>query len=202
MLDVLARVGKVVFPANDVRDFHRDVVHDVDEVENGFSVAANDNEVAVFGAFDAAADDVVDDDRRGVDAFVFFFQKIVINGFAFTFEAEPDSAVLFVGSAFVHELLDFLLVKFAALRLEIRAVVAAGLRAFVPVHAEPAHGFQNDVEEFLRVTFFVRVFDTQDEGSARVSGVKPVKQRGACASDVEKARRARCKTCTNFTHDF
>ena len=87
-LNVFARVGKMVFAANDVRDFHRDVVNDVHEVENGFAVPAHDDEVAVFGAFDAPADNIVDNNRRGVNAFVFFFQKIVINGFAFTFEAD------------------------------------------------------------------------------------------------------------------
>ena len=45
-LEVLRRVGKVILAANDVRDLHLDVVHDIHEMEDPRAVRAADRHVA------------------------------------------------------------------------------------------------------------------------------------------------------------
>ena len=45
--DVLGGVAQVILAANDVRDAHLQIVHDVDEVEHGLAVGAHDDEVGV-----------------------------------------------------------------------------------------------------------------------------------------------------------
>lgn len=60
-LHVFAGVGKVVFAANDVGNFHGDIVDNVDEVEDGEAVGPEDDKVFIFASADFTADDIVDD---------------------------------------------------------------------------------------------------------------------------------------------
>ena len=186
-LEVLRGVGEVVLAADHVGDPHLDVVDDVDEVEDRFAVGAEDHEVAVFDAGDLAADQVVQHHRGGVDLLIVLLQVIVVGGGAGAFEAEPPGAVLLVGAALGGELQELRLVEFGALRLEVGAVVAADLGAFVPIHTQPAHRIEDHLQEGVRIALLVRVLDAEDELAARVTGVEPVEQGRPGASDVEEA---------------
>ena len=186
-LEVLRGVGEVVFAADHVRDPHLDVVDDVDEVEDRFAVGAEDDEVAVFDAGDLAADQVVQHHRRGVDLLVILLQVLVVGGGAGALEAEPPGAVLLIGAALGGELLELGLVESGALRLEVGAVVAADLGPLVPIHAQPAHRVEDHLQEGVGVALLVGVLDAEDELAARVTGVEPVEQGRAGASDMEEA---------------
>ena len=186
-LEMLRGVGEVVFAADHVRDLHLDVIDDVDEVEDRFAVGAEDHEVAVFDAGDLAADHVVQHHRGGVDLLVILLQVVVVSGGAGAFEAEPPGAVLLVGAALGGELLQLGLVELGTLRLEVGTVLTAGFRAFVPIHAQPAHRVEDHLQEGVGVALLVGVLDAEDELTSRVAGVEPVEQGRPGASDVEEA---------------
>lgn len=182
--DVFGCVAEVVFAADDVSDLHFEVVDDVNEVEDGLAVGANDDEVGVGGlavgefAADLADHGVTDED-------------------GFAGHAELDGAFVFVGVSAVDEFPDAAAVKVLALGLEVGAAVASaragrvgGGGAFVPVEAEPAEALEDDVDGGLGVAGGVGVFDAEDEGAAGVAGVEPVEKGRAGASDVEVASGA------------
>ena len=57
---VLTGVGKVIFTANDVRNLHGDIIHNVYKVEYGRPVRPVNNEVFFFQTLDGTVNDVVD----------------------------------------------------------------------------------------------------------------------------------------------
>ncbi len=170
-------------------------------MEDRFTVGAEDHEVTVLGAFDAATHHVVEHHRGGVDLLDLLLQVIVEDRRAGALEAEPPGAVLFVGATLGGELLELSLVELGALRLEVRAKGAADLGTLVPIHPQPAHGIQDHLEESLGVALLVRVFDTQDELAARVAGVEPVEQGRAGASDVEETGGTRGEADADLGHE-
>ena len=122
----------MVFAAYDVGDFHFQIIHDVDEVEHRLAVGADNDEIRVqpfaVGQFagDIANDQVGNDDGLAV-------------------HLEFDRAIGLVGQPLVLEFLEPGAINGAALRLEVRAVIAfagrgrvAGGWAFVPIQAQPA----------------------------------------------------------------
>ena len=67
--DVLGGVAQVVLAANDVRDAHFQIVHDVDEMKHRLAVAADDDEIgigllAVGELAQHVADDEVGNENR------------------------------------------------------------------------------------------------------------------------------------------
>ena len=179
--DVFVGVRKVVLTSDDVCDFHADVVNDIHEVEHGSSVRAENREVFFLGALDVSVNGVVEHLRLARNL-------------------EKHRAVLVVRAAFFTEEFEVFPVNVGAFALEIRAVVAADIGAFVPIQTEPLHSVFENVEVFHRIALFVGVLYSQHERSARVLGVQPVKERGARAADMEKARRAGGKSYSYFTH--
>src|SRR6185312_4983109 len=112
---------------------------------------------------------------------------------------------VFVSQPTRKQRLDAALIIFAPLRLEIRATIAlgrsggvAGKRAFIPFQSEPAHAVKDDVDSFLGVARGVSVLDAKHERAAGVAGIKPVKQSGAGAPDVEVAGGRWCKSNPSF----
>jgi len=173
-LEVLRRVGQVVLAADHVGDLHLDVIDHVHEVKDRLTVGAEDHEVTVLGALDAAAHHVIEHHRSGVDLLDLPLQVIIEDRGAGALEAEPPGAVLFVGAALGGELLQLRLIKLGTLRLEVRAKSAADLGTLVPIHPQPAHGVHDHLQESLGVALLVRVLDAQDELAARVAGIEPV----------------------------
>src|SRR5260221_10928301 len=115
----------MIFTADDVRDLHFDIVHDIDEMENPRAIRAADRHVRMRVRvreieFDAAANEIVHDDL-------------------FARRAEAPRAVVLEQPAAGLELLEVALINVEALALEVRPEVAAGLGTFVPIEPEPAH---------------------------------------------------------------
>ena len=91
-------------------------------------------------------------------------------------------------------------VNLVALTLEIRPKVAAGVRAFIPIQAEPAQAIVDRGRGFLGVAGFVRVLDAQNKRAAVMAREKPVEERGARAADVQVTGRRRSKADANGVH--
>src|SRR5262249_34262399 len=73
------------------------------------------------------------------------------------------------------------------LRLEIRAMVAADRRTFVPVQTEPAQAVENPLNHRVGRSFRVGVFDAEDEHAARPPCIEPVEERSARPTDMQVA---------------
>ena len=172
-LHVLGRIGKMILAANDVRDLHLDVVHDVDEMENPRAVGPADGHVRIrLGAghveFDVAADDVIDDDL-------------------FARETKADGTRVVVNAAGGAEFVEITLIDRFPLALKIRAKIPAGFRAFIPIESKPAQPVVNGARGLLGVARPIGIFDAQNQRAARVFGVEPVEQGRARAAYVEIA---------------
>ncbi len=170
--DVFGSVGEVVLAADDVGHAHFDIVDDVDEVEDPGAIGAANGHVRVGAGIghveiDLTADEVGDGDglARG---------------------AEAKGSLVFVEAARVAEDGEVFFVDFVALTLEVGTVVAADLRAFVPLESEPAEAVVDDLVGFVGVALGVGVLHAEHEGAAVFAGVEPVEEGGAGASDVEK----------------
>ena len=107
-----------------------------------------------------------------------------------------------IGVAGLLQLLERSCVGVEALRLQVRAVRAADLRALVPVEAEPAHGPDDEVDVFLGGALGVGILDAQDELAAHGAGKRPVVDGSAGTADMQLARRRRGKANTNFRHGW
>ncbi len=209
--DVLGRVGEVIVAADDVADPHLGVVHADAEVVERVAVRAHEHEVVqrVGGKLDAAADQVLDDDRFG--------RHPEPNDVAL---ARPRPPVALLGSdaapgprvavgpargvgrlALGVELLGRLEgpVGLALADQPVRGVpievVPAGLveRTLVVAEPEPLHGREDLRGQLLARALDVGVLDAQDERAALVPREEQVVERGARAPDVERARRGRRK---------
>ncbi len=182
-LDVFRGVRKVVLTANDVGDFHLDVVDHVDEVENPRAIRAADRHVGVgrrvgHVKLDAAADEVLDEH-------------------ALAGRAEADRALVLVEVAALLEDGEVLLVNGVALALAVRAVVASLVRTFIPIEPEPGHAIIDGLDGLGGVALVVGILHAEDESAAEATGVEPVKKGRAGASDVEVAGGRGSKTGAN-----
>ena len=81
------------------------------------------------------------------------------------------------------------LVQFRALTLQIRSEIAADVRTFVPVQAEPFKPPVNGGHRFLGVPLDIGVFDAQNEFAAVMARKQPVEQCGARTADVQISSR-------------
>ena len=73
------------------------------------------------------------------------------------------------------------------LRLEIRRVRAADLRALVPIDPQPAQAIEDAGDHLGLRALDVGVFDAQDERAAVTAGIQPVEESGARAADMQVA---------------
>ena len=89
--------------------------------------------------------------------------------------------------ALLDELAGVSLVVLQPLGLDVRPVVAAGLRPFVPLQPQPAQAAEDRLQRPRIVARPVGVLNAQNEHAIRVARVEPVEQRRADASDVRDA---------------
>src|SRR5438132_8533379 len=87
----------------------------------------------------------------------------------------------------VLKLFQIALVKIGALTLQIGSEIAADVRAFVPLQAQPLQSLINGGHRFLGVSLDIRVFDAQHEFPAVMPRKQPVEQRGARPANVQVA---------------
>ena len=159
-LDVLRCVGQMVFAADDIGDLHFDIVDHIDEVENPRPVRAAHGHVGVSPGIreienDGAADFVMDGD-------------------AFARGAETQRAGILVNHALVLKNFQVAFVNRSAFALVIGSVIAALLRALVPVESEPAQTVINPAHGLVVVALAIGVLDAQDKRSSGMAGVQPV----------------------------
>jgi hypothetical protein len=179
-LDVLRRVGKVIIAANDVGNLHFEIVHHVGEMKNPGAVRAADGHIG--RDFDVAK----------IERHLAANQVVHFDQFAR--ETEAPGAAILVEKAGVAQLCEVPLVSGFALALEIRAVIAAHERAFVPIQSEPAQAIEDHLQGFGCIALLVRVLDAQDELAAGVPCVEPVEQRGSRSAHVQIAGGRRSET--------
>ena len=86
------------------------------------------------------------------------------------------------------------------LRLEVRRVRPADVRAFVPVESQPAQAVEDARDHLVRRALDVGVLDPQDEHAAMAPRVQPVEERRAGAADVQVAGGRWSETKTRRGH--
>ena len=201
-LQVLECVHDVILAADNVRDFHLDVVHHVDKVEDVGAIRALDHHVG--GVF------LVGVVHGDIAAY-----QVVQRHYAIALEAEtPHRAfagagnliavfvALIGGRALVHtphlhQFVEIAVVNILALALEVGFTGATLSFTFVPIQPEPAHAGENGLHGVFHVALLVGVFNAQNEGTTHFTGKKVIEQSGARATDVQIAGGRRGKTCAN-----
>ena len=79
-----------------------------------------------------------------------------------------------IGGSFFHKLLGIRQINIFALRLDIRTVIAANIRAFVPIHAAVAQRAVNDLRRAFDIALLIGILDAQDELSAHLFCVQVI----------------------------
>ena len=199
-LQVLERVHDVVFAADDVGDFHLDIVHHVHKVEDVGAIRALHYHVrgvvlVVVVHRDIAADHIVQGHHAlaleaetpygafaGTGDFIAFLIAFVGGG-------------AFVYAAHVHELLEVAVVDILALALEVGGIVAAFAFAFIPIKPQPAHTGEDSFHGIFNVAFLVGVFDAEHESATHLAGEKVVEKGGTGTTDVQVAGGRGGKAC-------
>ena len=170
--DVAVRVLHVVVAPDDVRDPHRDVVHDVGQVEDGLAVRAHDDEVLhVLRLLAQVALDLVVVRHVGP-------------------RHPEDDALALAGAALV------LAVGQPLAEQRLRRLQVPGLLGglvdgrLVPREAEPLHGADDGLDGLGRGALAVGVLDAQEELPALVAGKEPVEDGRPDVADVHVPGRA------------
>ena len=184
----------MILAADDARDVHLDVVHNVDEMKHRLTVGAHDHEIRIgLLAVGEFADDVAG--------------HHVGDCHWLAGHAELDRALVLVRQILVEQFLNSALVNLAALRLKIRPAITlallhgvAGHRPLIPVEPEPAQAVEDHIDRLAGVTGVVGILYAQHESAAGVSRIKPVEQRRAGAANVKIAGGAGSKSNSN-THE-
>ena len=159
----------MILSAEDVRDFHFEVIDDIHEMKNPGAIRSADGHVG--SDFDVAKIE------RDLPA------DQIIDVHQLTMESEtPGAAVLHIKMAGGLKFIEVALVDAFALALEIRAAVASDLRAFVPVEPEPTQSV---------------VDDPQPELAAVVPCEEPVEECRPGSTDVKVAGGRGGKTDTD-----
>src|SRR3954468_275924 len=168
-----------------------------DDLRREPNLAANDvveDDIATFGHPEAHDGflAVVDSPSRVVlrdvaaAANVLRWPSFLERGLAIGFELLGRAETV-IRPARCHQLDHVGAIDVQALRLVIRAMIAAGLDALVPRQAQPPKVGENRVGRLARRALEVRVLDAEDERPAVAAGEQPVEQRRAGVADVELA---------------
>src|SRR6266567_2413148 len=182
-LDVLGRVGEMIFAANHVRDFHLEVVDHVDEMKNPGTIRTANGHIGMRSGIgeieiDSPANEIIDNDMLAR-------------------RTKSQSSLVLENVAVVLKLFEVALVKVRAFALQIRPEIAAHVGAFVPIEAEPSQTSVNCRRCFFDLARFVRVFDAENEFAAVMPREEPVKKCRPRPADVEITGRRRGKTDAN-----
>ena len=222
--DVLRRVREVVLAANDVGDPHRRVVHDHREVIERRAVGAHDDEVAAERRsldLDAAADQVVEDDRAVRDPEAedgpppFGFERcalcrgepraaaVVARRQALRFEALPFGVEFIRGAVAGVREVRVPECRPPPPRTRSRRAIwrygPCGPRSGPPSGSGPSsqsmprsvRPWRMSVFERDRAARDIRVLEAKQEGAAHPARVEQVEERRPGGADVERAGGAR-----------
>ena len=89
-----------------------------------------------------------------------------------------------VSLALFQQLVCIFFINIKTLGLIVRATVAAYLRAFIPVDAEPFQAGQNLTYRVLLQAFSISVLDTQNQLAAHLMSKQPVEQRSTRTTNM------------------
>ena len=184
---MLVRIGKVIFTADDMGHVHLDIIHHVDQMENGRAILALDHEIGLVGTIDLP---VSADQIRDVDGCLG--------------HAKADRAVGLVGLALGKKPVDIFLVDFAPLALKVRPFIAfdttVGLWALIRIHAEPFQTLKDDIDILRLVAGGIGILNAEDKSPAGVAGIKPVEEGSAGTANVKHPRGGGGKTDADGFH--
>ena len=217
-IDLPRCVVDVVVAANDVGDAHVDIVHHHAEVVGGRAVGAGDNQIVqlVVADFDAAFDFVV---PRHYATLRVFEAQHRLHAFGhgrqgFARLGSPGAVVarfLLGGHLAFAQGIEFFHAHVAGVnqisRLHVCddffvAIHALHLveRAFVGRHAQPLHGFENDIDSRLCGALLIGVFNPQEEVAALSLGKGPRVEGGADVAQMDETGGRRGKAGADFGH--
>src|SRR5207247_9776524 len=109
----------------------------------------------------------------------------VVHNDVLAWRTKSQRALVFKDVTGILKFFQVTLVKFCALALQIRTKLAANMRPFVPIQAEPFQTFVNGGHCFLGITLPVSVFNSLHEFFSVMSRKQPVEQCSARAANVE-----------------
>jgi hypothetical protein len=87
--------------------------------------------------------------------------------------------------SFAHQPLGHLAIPIEPLRLEVRPVRSANLRAFIPIETQPPQPVKNSLNLVPRRSLDVSVLNAQDEDAPRAPGVQPVEERRSGTANMK-----------------
>src|SRR5205823_3569372 len=183
-LDMFRCIREMVLAADDMRDFHLDVVDHIDKVKNPRAVGSADRHIGMGPRIceievDFAADDVIE-------------HRVL------TRRAKAERARIFKNVARTPKLFQIPLVNIRSFALQIRSEISAGMRAFIPIETEPAQPFINRGGGFFSIARSIGVLDAQNEFAAVMSREEPIEKGCTCAADVEIASGRGGETDADF----
>ena len=223
--DLRRGVDHVIVAAGDQRDAHRQVIDHAAEVVEGHSIGAQQDEVLLSGVEDVdLALDLVHPaggslmrgpEPNHVGGVRILGRVGAVSPRALETEAVLGAALLMcfprggdlplrrvaaIGVARLDQLLGVLRVHAEALALYVGTVVTSDSRAFVPVQAEPPHGFQHDLNALLGAALAVGVLDAEDERAVVLARPQPTVQSCPHPADVQVTRGRGREPNANFRH--
>ena len=162
----------------------------------------------------ALGGDVLADDVRLArgDALLRLFQRdvqavlVILEGFALRFGGLAGLVKAFFGAeagirrALFDQLPGVFLIDGLAVALDVGAVIAADVRAFVIGQAGQVHGLVDHVHRAGNLALLVGILDAEDELAAVAAGVEVRVQRRAQAAQVQVTGRAGGETGADFLH--
>ena len=207
-VDLTRRVVEVVVAANHVRDPHVVIVHDHGQVVGGGTVAAGDDEIVELPVVEhhLSAHQILDHHlallriaetdhegrvrrgRLGTGAAMPVVARLLLaRHLRLAQRLEPFlRAIAAIGMAALEQRLDHLPIAIEPVRL------IEG--AFVVFEAQPGHALENGVDRLRGGTFEIGVLDAQHETPPVPARMKPGKECGSGAPDVQVARGTRSET--------
>ena len=221
---VLGRGAQVLGAAHDMGDAHQMVVDHVGEVVGGQAVLLDEHVVVqrVAGGFHMAVERIVkaggagqgnvlpnDEGLAGLHAAQRFFLGnvqavlVILPLLALGRRSVPAflqfllGAEAGIGRALFHQLQRVGHVQIPPLGLDIGAVIAAHVRAFVVVQPGQTHALVNHIHRARDFPFLVGVLNAQDELAAVLAGEQIGVQGGAQAAQMQVAGRAGSETGAN-----
>jgi len=226
--DLPGCVGEMVFPSNDMSDFHQMVVNDTGKVIGGHPIGTDDNEIAHPGRIEVhlSMDEVFKKDRSS--AHVESEDRLKAGRFHFgnlfggegatpsVIAGHPSFRKLFFSKFFksffgAETLITFPLlgqpvgiptVDGDALRLTIWTHQSIAVRSLVPQDPQPSKIFHDPIHGGIVRSLQIRVFDTKNQCPLITSCKKKIEESSPGISDMEKPGGGRSKANPNLRCHF
>ena len=204
-----------------MRDFHQMIVDDIGKVVGRKTVGLEQNAFVQFVIinFDVTVNNIMENGSSGLmNGLADNIRLAGGNAGARLFKAQALAGIFELDVLFVvfllvgvsggtetimraaqfYQFMRVFGIQRLALRLNVRTVIAADVRPFVPVHADSFQRVVNDFFGTLDKTLLVRIFNTENEVAAVGFGDEILVQCGSQVADVHIAGRAGGKSGSYF----